>query len=277
MLKLKNSIIFLFTFLFSINLVFSTPQILGLVQDEYDNLIVGADLNFQCAGIDPNFEFPKKTNSYGGFELKNFSFSNCRIFASLENKIGFTDIINDGNQTFKINLLLNKEAVAQIPKTNSIFSFGFLILLVIIFAFILHFYRISKENKLKSISKKVNKNNNQINSLEKEIEVNEEKIESLEKKKEEFENGVISVDSESRMTSWMSDIIKTLINNERDIVETLIDLNGEATVSKIRLKSGIAKTSVFRLIHSLEKKKILELEDFGKMKKVKLSNFFLKK
>jgi len=290
MFNLKKIIIFILFILLSINFSFGTTQVLGLVQDEYDNLFVGANLNFQCSGNDLNYDFPNKTNSYGGFELNNFNFNSCRIFASMEDKVGFIDIINNGSTIYKPLLLVNRQSVVEVPKSNFIFTFGFLVLISIIFIILIFIFKNFKNQNFKKVEYTVKENKKEINQLETQIKKDEEKIRDDEKKIEEFEkdkkeqikirNNITRDNTQTKneiiMTSWMYDLIQTLNRNEKDIVETLIDLNGVATATKIRIKTGLPKTTVFRILNSLEKKKIIEFEDFSNMKKAKLTNFFLK-
>tara|TARA_Y100000310_G_C20694125_1_gene824255 strand:+ start:640 stop:1530 length:891 start_codon:yes stop_codon:yes gene_type:complete len=75
----------------------------------------------------------------------------------------------------------------------------------------------------------------------------------------------------------VKNIIKTLNDKEKEIVEFVIGNNNEANSSKIRHELKIPKTSLSRILVNLEKKKIVCIERHGKMKKVKLAEWLVKK
>lgn len=72
-----------------------------------------------------------------------------------------------------------------------------------------------------------------------------------------------------------NDILKTLNEKERKVVELLLQNNNSSTQAKIRYGTLIPKTSLIRVFHSLESKKIIIVESVGKLKKIKLTEWFL--
>jgi uncharacterized membrane protein len=79
------------------------------------------------------------------------------------------------------------------------------------------------------------------------------------------------------VTSHMHSIMRTLRKEEKDVVQFLIDNNGESTQAKVYHATGIPKASLSRYILSLEHKKIVQTKMLGKVKKLELTPFFLGK
>ena len=71
-------------------------------------------------------------------------------------------------------------------------------------------------------------------------------------------------------------VLKTSNENEKKVLEYLISNGNKSTSSKIRHDLKIAKTTLSRILDRLEKKKILELEREGKLKKVKIADWLIK-
>lgn len=84
-------------------------------------------------------------------------------------------------------------------------------------------------------------------------------------------------EEEHKIASRTSDILVTLKPSERCVVEFLLNNGCESTQAKIRNSTGIPKTSLARIFLYLESKKVLTVEHIGKMKKVKLTDWFLAK
>ena len=79
------------------------------------------------------------------------------------------------------------------------------------------------------------------------------------------------------LNSRSNDILKTLNEKEKAVVEFLIQNGYKGTQSKIRYGTGIPKTSLSRVLNSLEFKKVIVIEKIGKLKKVDLTAWFLGK
>lgn len=72
----------------------------------------------------------------------------------------------------------------------------------------------------------------------------------------------------------IEDILQALPVKEQAIVRFLMEYDGEVSQNTIVHGSGIPKTSLVRLLDSLEGKKIIHVETFGKMKKISLTGWF---
>jgi len=73
------------------------------------------------------------------------------------------------------------------------------------------------------------------------------------------------------------DIISTLNPKEKQIVSFLMDNGNKSNQANIRHNTGIPRTSLSRCLKSLEAKKIVTIEEIGKMRKVSLTPWFLGK
>jgi len=73
------------------------------------------------------------------------------------------------------------------------------------------------------------------------------------------------------------DVISTLPEREAAVVNHLLDNKGRDTQSRIRKKLLIPKTSLFRIIASLEKKNVVNAVKDGKAVKVSFTDWFKSK
>ena len=73
------------------------------------------------------------------------------------------------------------------------------------------------------------------------------------------------------------DVIETLNEKEKKIVNYLLEHENKGVQSSIRHETGIPRTSLARCLKSLQIKKIIEVEKFGKAIKIKLTDWFLEK
>jgi uncharacterized membrane protein len=79
-----------------------------------------------------------------------------------------------------------------------------------------------------------------------------------------------------KLNKRMEDIIKTLNERERKIVNFLLSEKEEASQAKIYHSLEIPKASLSRAISSLERRKIVKTKKIGKLKKIKLSEWLLR-
>jgi len=74
-----------------------------------------------------------------------------------------------------------------------------------------------------------------------------------------------------------NDVMNTLNERERKIVEFLLAHKYESPQAAMRHHTKIPKTSMVRILESLKRKKIVDVDEIGKFKKVKLTPWFLEK
>lgn len=84
-------------------------------------------------------------------------------------------------------------------------------------------------------------------------------------------------EKETKIHDYRKDILRTLNNDEKAIVEYLINNNYVAIQPKIYKATEIPKTTLARQIINLENKNIVETRRKRKVKEVKLTDWFLKK
>ncbi len=80
---------------------------------------------------------------------------------------------------------------------------------------------------------------------------------------------------EIKASHGMLSIMETLSNGQKRIVEELLKSGGKLSQVDICYKTGMPKASVSRYISTLESRKIIESTRIGRLKEVKLSEWFL--
>jgi hypothetical protein len=73
----------------------------------------------------------------------------------------------------------------------------------------------------------------------------------------------------------MNDILSALDENERKIIELLMEKGGESLQNKMTRELGFPKSSMSRAVGGLEARGLIETEKLGRIKRVKLSQWFL--
>ena len=74
-----------------------------------------------------------------------------------------------------------------------------------------------------------------------------------------------------------NDIMKTLNEKELSVVNFLLQNNNKSTQATIMHNTQIPKTTLIRILDSLQNKRIIEIATVGKLKKVNLTSWFLGK
>jgi len=201
--------------------LFQVGSIRGLVLDDLDNVVPNAELHFECdneIGAKP----PLKTNKFGAFTYDFSPIGGCKIYASRNNEVGFSEVKAVTGQIYDTTIRLDKN-VAQ--------GSGFAQIIVVLLLFVIvvgagYF-------SFRFVTKKVKK--------------------------------------ESRSDN----IMVTLSHKEQNVVKYLTECKKARSQNEISREVGIPKTSLRRVIEKLERKKIVEVENIGKYKKVKISEWFL--
>jgi regulatory protein YycI of two-component signal transduction system YycFG len=210
----------------------------GIVKDKLDNIVGNAELKFECSP-NPEIDFPSKTDKFGGFYANFVPVGRCRIFAGYKDAIGFEEINVSRGSLEDIEINLDKSIL--VAKRN-IFIDIFAVLAIVLAIIFLAVYLKKKPARI---------------SEKKEV------------KKE-------GISKRSR------DIMQTLNEKEKKIINYLIEheYKGKKHVgiqSVIRRETGIPRTSLARIIKSLQIKKIIEVEKIGKAIKIKLTDWFIGK
>lgn len=224
--------------------LFPVGSLRGMVKDIFDNVVGGAELRFECTN-ELGTELPERTNDFGSFVVDYIPAGSCKIFANLGEAVGFTEVqVQQGNIT-DIEISLDR-TILSIPRKD--YKVQALVIVLFIVAVVLLILKFRK--KVKKPKKEVHK----------EVKVEEKKEESKEVRHRRAE-----------------DIIATLNKKEKDVVEYILRKKEETAQANIRHNTGIPRTSLSRILASLEQKKIIKIRKVGKAVKVRLTDWFLGK
>ena len=222
-------------------LVYPIGYLQGKVLDQVGNLVPNAELNFNCfSEIISNY--PQKTDKTGFLTINNMPVGGCTVVASSKTLVGNTDFKIEKGLVTEIEVTLGQNvAKEQFPLFTIV-----LILVVLIAILVLILFLIKKAKQAKKEEKKP-------------------------------ENTEIELKTEEKHSKQTLALMKTLSEKEKKVVNFLIEHKNMASQAKIRHNTKIPRTSLTRVLQSLEKKKIAEIEKEGKMVSVKLTRFFLGK
>ena len=223
--------------------LFPIGSIRGLVSTN-QRVVDGALLKFDCSGAYGETE-QKSTDSFGSFTSGWLPVGSCSISAAYNGKVGFKEVMIEKGTLSHIEIELTKDTVSSGSKTGVYVILGvFVISIIIFFRKKLGFQK--KQQKIKT-----------------------PKINEKEEKKEE--EPVLEQNKRSK------DIMKILNDKERSIIDHLTESGNKSSQSNIRHSTGIPKTSLSRMLENLEHKNIITIEKIGKLKKIKLTDWFIGK
>lgn len=225
--------------------LFPVGSLRGIVKDKLDNIVPNADLKFECS-IDIGIDFPDATDKFGTFNT-DVPVGLCKIFASYKRAIGFKEVEIKQGSLEDVEIKLDKSIV---PSKN--YFWLVILVLIVIVASIIYKFR-------------------------EEIGLLKKKEKRLERKEMKEEEEIRELEAEIKLGKRARDILETLKDREKEIIEFLVESKGKSTQAKIYHETGIPKASLFRYVQSLENKKIIEVKKIGKMKKIKFTDWFLEK
>jgi hypothetical protein len=218
----------------------------GVVTDHKGNLIKEASVNIKCGD---EFELEALSDGFGAFDFGLVPTGTCKLSAQKNNLVGFQ----------KVDVLVGGLSEVNMALENSFFGstpIYYLLLIIVIFVLVAYLaVRISRKRFKK-------KNDSLVNTVT-EIEVPHETVLTE-----------LSV-GDTGLNLRAKDLMKTFNAKEKKVVDYLLDGDYSAGQARIRDATGIPKTSLSRVFDGLESKKIVEIEKVGKLKKVKLTDWFL--
>ena len=225
-------------------IVYPVGKVQGEVVDSKSNLIPYSKLSFAC-NSPITVEFPERTNEVGIFTVKNVPLGECMMFSSDGQSVGKQTFLIEKGKTTNAILVLNQGLQ---KKSN----FGLFYFLIIVFLIgIVIFFTLKKKfgnKKDKSHLKK------------------DETVDKKETKSEVIED---------KLSKKTKALIETFSAKEKKVVHFLLENDNKSSQAKIRHATKIPRTSLTRVLKSLEGKKILMIEKQGKHVDVALSSFFL--
>jgi len=224
--------------------LFPVSSIRGVVKDVFDNVVGNADLKFECTD-DIETEFPYRTNEFGSFTVDYMPSCSCKVSANFGEAVGFIEVnVPQGNIT-DVEVLLDK-TILSMPDYRVQGAVVLLVIIVIVLLIFKYRRRIIKE--IKPAAHKEAKH----------VERKEHLI------------------HHAPRHSRAEDIKSTLNKKEKDVVDFLSG-KGEVSQASIRHNLGVPRTSLSRILSSLEQKKIIHIKKVGKAVKIKLTDWFLGK
>src|SRR3989338_1581839 len=236
--------------------------------DEEDKLVAGAEIDFKCK-FEETLDNESKTDSYGSFKSILVPAGTCRIFAAAKDRVGMQEINVEKGKLGNVTIRLTEERFSNTPFTAMwavIVIFIFIAFFVLFAVLRKHLHRELKE-KLKHEFKRLK------GEKEEEKEDGKEEIEEgrEEKKHAEKEEKSEALNPRAR------DIIETLNDREKNVVQFTLKEKGETTQARIRNGTGIPKTSLVGCFQALEARKVISVEKIGKMKKIRFTDWFMGK
>jgi len=228
--------------------LFPVGSLRGMVKDTFDNVVGDAELRFECTN-EIGTDLPAKTNKFGSFMVDYMPIGSCKIFANFGEAVGFTEVeVQQGNIT-DVEVSLDRTILSMPGKGYGMEAFVGILFIVVAILLIFKY----KNKLIKKIKKQTRKEAKA-----------EEKKEHREPAKETRHERA-------------KDITATLHKKERDIVEYLLSKKEETNQANIRHNTGIPRTSLTRILASLEQKNIIKVRKVGKVVKVRLTDWFLGK
>ncbi len=226
-------------------IAFSVGSVKGVVYDALNNLVSEALLKVECSK-EYGEKFPEETDRVGSFSLDYAPLGECVITATANRAVGSGKIIVEKGGSHTLEIRLNRAVISEGGK-------GWIIFWSIIVVSILGgagWFGWKYWKKRQKITQHTQQ--------------------SQEKKQEEQK-------LEEKHSKRTQDILDTLNEKEKRIVMFLLNNQNTSTQAKIRYETGIPKTTLVRIFTSLQNKKIITIETIGKLKKIKVTNWFLEK
>ena len=238
---------------------FPVGSIVGFAKDQTNNVVGSATLKFQCNEFNLEIEYPQTTDEFGSFVVEAVPLGQCRIFASAEGNVGFTDIIIEKGQKYDVEIVLDQKVAEKSFWSNPFLQLFLALVVLVIFFLVYNGYKKGKETTERGTSKKTKKTKKKQNK----------KATKVVEKKE--------TKQKAKTSGRLEQILPTLNNREKAIVNHLLTVNKEANQASIRHNTSIPRTSLSRAITSLENKNIVEIRKVGKVVKIKLTKWILGK
>ncbi len=233
----------------------SVGSVEGVVYDADNNLVSDAEVGFKCT---QETDAASNTDNFGAFRSMYLPIGQCTVSAEFEDVVGTTTVLVEKGKLTTISITLDKS------KATPDFNWMYFIIVAVIVALVVGFFILYKSRKPKGVIIETNSSSEPSDADEPQIEVS-------------YDVEGNDAETPETMNPRARDVMETLNDKEKKIVEFLVSEGNHSTQATIRSGTGIPKTSLARDFQSLENKKVVEIEKIGKMKKVKLTDWFLGK
>jgi uncharacterized membrane protein len=228
-------------------LVFPVGYVQGTVVDNAGNLVSNAELSFNCYSSF-TVDFPDSSDNLGFFNIPKTPIGECIVIASKDGVVG--------KQNFEIKLgeisSVEVSLAGNMDNKNSSHLIWLIVILISLILIGLLIWYLLK---------------NDIINFKKKKPLTKEKVEENSKDIEET--------SENNISKKTTAILETLNDKEKKVVNFLLENNYQQSQSKIRHATKIPRTSLSRVLQSLERKKIISIKKEGKLVDISLTSFFL--
>ncbi|MFO8016686.1 MAG: hypothetical protein R6U32_06275 [Candidatus Woesearchaeota archaeon] len=235
--------------------MFPAGTLTGMVKDKLDNVVSNAELKFECSN-DIGYEFPESADKFGSFSVDFAPVGECRVFASHRDSMGVQNVKVEQGSIVDTEITLNGSIVPYKAEDSGWPKIIFLsIVIFALLAFLITGLKMyAGEGDVRPRSN------------------------THARKKKKTESPSSNKDGgEGARNKRATDIMKTLNEKDRLVVDYLLGSQNKAVQSRIRHDLGIPRTTLSRVLVSLEKKNIIGCEKHGKAVKVWLTDWFLGK
>ncbi|MEK6953376.1 MAG: hypothetical protein AABX01_00075 [Candidatus Micrarchaeota archaeon] len=231
--------------------------------------VSGARISLRCAS--EFYEMGKfyenvKSDEFGSFAMQSAPAGNCEIFASASGKIGSTQISITRGEYKSIQIILDSQLQDDGTNFNWLILVGALIILIVAINKIIKRWMGKNDGAAGIADRADSKAKDAINA-------HAVKPKAGKRSGKQSNNGNDD-EGKLKVSSKMKAIIQTLNENEKRIVDHLLENNGRSRQNKIYYALLIPKVTLSRTVFSLENKNIIKTRRLGKVKEIELSEWF---
>ncbi len=182
-------------------------------------------------------EYPEKTDDIGFFSVKYAPIGTCSLIASSGEAVGTAEFEIKTGEVTNVEVVLGKKVAGSNLGIYLLGAIGIIVFAVISFWGLWWW----KKRAVPKIKEKA------------------------------------TSETEKSVPQQTHVILQTLNDKEKSVVQFLLENNNQASQAKIRYATHIPRTSLARVLDSLQRKKLVEVDKDGKMVDVKLTKLFLGK
>lgn len=236
-------------------LLFPVGTVRGDVKDSRNNLVGGARLRFDCGG--GQFAFPEATDAFGGFSVQAMPVGACHITAKYQDAVGSIEVKVERGSLVSTEIRLDRTVISE-RRRSQLATAGILAALF--------FGGAAAGYSLFMLARRIRRHDARGEGV------------GVDAAPQARENeGQAAEAKKTSLSSRAEDILKTLNGKEKEIVRFLLEHGNQSPQSTVRHQTGIPRTSLSRVLQSLETKKIITLKKLGKMVRIALTDWFLGK
>src|SRR3989344_3081356 len=246
------------------------------VKDDTGAIIPKAEIALKCK----SFQSGGMTDLSGTVKTDAVPVCKCKGSATFNDMSGTAEVSVVQGTVVPLEIVLNKEIFTPAAALPLAISFAVLALLTLAGYLFRKKYFQRLENETKKMKHAVAKEFAQIKEQEKKDQKKREVQAAIaEKIKTQPAPEIIAAaanqDKKQELNPRARDIMATLNDKEKAIVNCLIEHEKKGSQAMLRNCTGIPKTTLVRIFKSLEDKKIINVQKIGKLNKIDLTGWFL--